>query len=129
MKRVVTVRLSREVERLVEAYAEANDISTSEAVRELLHFFKFIVRESGAIDELRELAEINGDDPHVMKPCGGCKINVSLTGDDIEFLNTVSSIIGVNRSTALRFSILTLYSLLNMLIHSCVHRSEDREYK
>ena len=124
-KRQISVRLGSEIERLAILYAEANGITVSESVRELLHFFKFLVHMVNGLDELRKLVEMNGVEVYENSiGTGGVKINVALTDNDIEFLDTVSRITGMDRSSSLRFSILSLYYVLNYLLAFCSSLSE-----
>jgi len=116
MSKQVSVRLNKDVERFVKAYAQLNNISISTGIRELLHHFKLLVYITNGLEELYKMVqEYDAKIVDVCKHGNGVKINVSLNKSDIEFIDTVSRILKVKRSTALRFCILSLYYILKYL--------------
>lgn len=116
MGRQVSVRLNKEVEKFVRAYAQLNNLSISTSIRELLHYFKLLVYITNGLEELYKM--IQEYDVKIVDTCkhgDGVKVNVSLNKSDIEFIDVVSRILRVKRSTALRFCVLSLYYILKYL--------------
>jgi len=116
MSKQVSVRLNKDVERFVKTYAQLNNISISTSIRELLHYFKLLVYVTNGLEELYRV--VKEYDAKIVDACrhgNGVKVNVSLNNSDIEFVDTVSMILNTNRSTALRFCILSLYYILKYI--------------
>ncbi len=112
MKRL-SVRLPKDVFDFIDKYAKVHGIPRTQAAREIFHLFKYIVIVKNGIYILLAITESGV--ARVPKLSDGEKINISLTDNDIFFLDRVAEILRTNRSVAFRISLSTAIKLLKML--------------
>ena len=109
----VSVRLPREVYEFIERYARVQGITKSQAMREILHMFKWIVITRNGFYPLYVIKESGlynidlGND--------SVRVNLYISRLDDAFLREVSKILGVKKSVALRICLSTAMKLFKAL--------------
>lgn len=111
--RRLSVRIPRDIYEFIDKYARIHGIPRTQAIREIFHLFKYIVYVKNGIYILLSITEMGMAKISNIKD--GEKMNITLTNDDIFFIDRVAEILKTNRSVAFRIIISTAIKLLKML--------------